>query len=107
MELPKDAQEKIQQLQLLEQNTQQLFMQKQQFQAQLLEYESAVKELQSARKAYKIVGNVMVAATPDRLLRDTQAKLDKTKLRIQTLEKQESKMKEKVQSLQKEVMGKM
>lgn len=107
MELPKDAQEKIQQLQLLEQNIQQLFMQKQQFQAQLLEFESAVKELQSSKKCYKIIGNVMVASTPERLLRDTQAKLDKTKLRIQTLEKQESKLKEKVQSIQKDVMGKM
>lgn len=41
VEISKDAQEKISQLQLLEQNLQNLLLQRQQFQAQLTEIESA------------------------------------------------------------------
>ncbi len=61
-ELPKETEQKIAQLQLYEQSLQNILMQKQQFQSQSVEIGSALKELESTEKAYKIVGNIMVAS---------------------------------------------
>ena len=54
------AQEKIQHLQHLEQNMQHLLKQRQQFQMQLMEIDSAADELKKTEKAYRIIGNIMV-----------------------------------------------
>ena len=59
-EVSKESEKKINQLQMLEQSMQNLLMQKQQFQLQQVEIESALKELENVNEAYKIVGNIMV-----------------------------------------------
>ena len=64
---PKDAEKKLGQLQLLEQSMQNLLMQKQQFQLQQVEIESALKELEKTKEAYKIVGNIMVLSKKEDL----------------------------------------
>ena len=46
MNVSKETEQKIQQLQLIEQSMQQFLMQKQSFQTQLVEIESALKELE-------------------------------------------------------------
>lgn len=102
--MEKDTKEKIEQLQMLEQNMQGLMMQKQQFSTQLIEIESALKELESAKKAYKIVGNVMIDAEKDSLIKDLKEKKEKVELRVKTIESQESKLKEKASSMQSEVL---
>lgn len=79
-------------------------MQKQQFQAQLVEIESALNELKNAKTAYKIVGNIMIDAKKEDLEKDLKEKKEKTELRIKTLETQEKKLKEKASSMQAEVM---
>ena len=55
-----NSQEKIAQLQLLEQNMQTFTMQKQQFQMQLNEILSALENIKDAKKSYKIIANVMI-----------------------------------------------
>ena len=102
-----ETQEKIQKLQLLEQNMQQFLMQKQQFQAQLVEIDSALQELKTAKTAYKIVGNIMINANKEDLEKDLKDKKEKMELRIKTLEKQESSIKEKATSMQSEVMSEL
>ncbi len=99
-----DTQQKIQQLQLAEQSVQTLLMQKKQFQTQLLEIDNALKELENSKTAYKIVGSIMVESKKEELTKDLQAKKETTELRIKTLEKQESTIKEKTSKIQKEVM---
>ena len=103
----KETEQKINQLQLIEQNMQNILMQKQQFQTQLIEVESALKELEKTQKAYKIVGNIMVSADKEELLKDLQGKKETMELRIKTLEKQEEQMKEKASAMQSEVMEKL
>lgn len=98
-------QEKIQQLQMLEQSMTQLLMQKQQFQMQLMEVESALKEIQTSEKNYKIVGNIMVSASKDELKKELDEKKEMLDLRINSIEKQEKDQKEKAEELQKEVMS--
>lgn len=105
--MDKETEGKIQQLQLLEQNLQAFLMQKQNFQTQLAETESALKELKDAKQAYKIVGNIMISSKKEELQEYLKDKKEKTELRLKTLEKQEERIKERAQSLQKEVLSKI
>ena len=98
---------KISQLQLIEQNNQQLLMQKQQFKAQLNEITSALNELQKTSQAYKIVGNIMVKATQEDLTKELDNKKEMMELRIKTIEKQEQHLREKAEALRKEVVATM
>ena len=100
----KDAQEKIQQLQMLEQNMQNFLVQKQSFQSQLLEIDSALTEIDKTDTAYKIVGNIMVASKKEDLKKDLEMKKEKAELRIKTIESQEDALKEKADKIQKEVL---
>ncbi|PIN81514.1 hypothetical protein COV11_01950, partial [Candidatus Woesearchaeota archaeon CG10_big_fil_rev_8_21_14_0_10_30_7] len=60
-------QEKIQRLQMIEQNLTNISVQKQQFQNQLFEIENALKELKDTKQAFKIVGNIMIESSKDTL----------------------------------------
>ena len=104
MTVSKEAQEGIQRLQMLEQNMQALNMQKQQFQAQLFEIEGALKEIDTAPTAYKIIAGVMIGVKKADLQKELKDKKDLLDLRVQTLEKQEKQLKEKAKSLQQDVM---
>ena len=105
--MEKSTEEKIQQLQLIEQGMQNFLVQKQQFQAQLVEIESALKELEGSKETFKIVGNIMVNANKEELSKDLKSKKEMLELRIRTLEKQEKQMKEKATAMQSEVMEKL
>jgi len=100
----KETEKKISQLQMMEQSMQSFLMQKQQFQSQLVEIESALRELEKSKEAYKIVGNIMVNSDKEDLKNDLQKKKEMIELRIKTLEKQENQIKEKASSVQEEVM---
>jgi len=106
-DVPEELQEKINNLSMKEQSLQQFLTKKQTFQSQLVEVDSALTELEKTEKAYKIVGNVMVSANKEDLLKDLKSKKEMVELRIKTLEKQEDKMREETAQLQKEVMEKM
>ena len=99
--------EKVQQLQMIEQNMQNMLAQKQQFQWQLVEIESALKELVSTNKAYKIVGNIMISKDKEELKKELEQKKDIVELRIKTIEEQEKKVKERATAMQSEVMKKL
>jgi|SRR3989338_340047 len=100
----KDAEKKIEQLQLYEQSLQNFLAQRQQFQIQLIEIESALRELEKTDKAYKLVGNIMVSSKKDDLKKELLSKKETTELRIKSMEKQESQIKEKATKLRTEVM---
>ena len=107
MEVSKETEQKIGQLQMFEQSMQSFLGQKQQFQMQLVEVESALNELDSTQKAYKIVGNIMVEADKNELKADLQSKKEMLELRIKTMEKQESQVREKASKLQAEILKKI
>lgn len=101
----KETEKKIQQLQLLEQNLQNIIMQKQSFQMQLMENENALTELDKTKKeAYKIVGTIMINANKDDLKKELKEQKEILDVRIRSLEKQEKIFQEKAEELQKEVM---
>ncbi|MBW2980537.1 prefoldin subunit beta [Candidatus Woesearchaeota archaeon] len=106
-DISKETEQKIAQLQLMEQNLQSFLMQRQQFQSQLIEVESALKELETAKESYKIVGNIMVNTSKDDLKKDLEEKKGILELRIKSLEKQETQIKEKASKTQAEVLEKI
>ena len=106
-DISKEAEKKLNQLQLMEQSMQNLLMQKQQFQLQQVEIESALKELENVDEAYKIVGNIMVLSKKANLKSDLDSKKEIISLRIKNMEKQENQLRDKAAKLQDEVMKEM
>ena len=94
-DVSKETEKKINQLQILEQSMQNLSMQKQQFQLQQVEIESALKELENVNEAYKIVGNIMVLSKKTDLTVDLNSKKEIVELR------------EKASGIQSEVLKEM
>ena len=108
MQITKETEEKIVQLQLIEQNLRSLIIQKQTFQSQLLEIENAVDELKNAKgTTYKIIGTIMVASDKNELSKDLKSKKEMIELRIKNLENQEKKLRGKTESIQGDVMKKL
>lgn len=99
--------DKIGRMQMIEQNIQSLLMQKQQFQSQLVETNSALEELEKSEKTYKIIGNIMVLSKKEDLKNDLASKKEMAELRIRSIEKQEGELRDKVKELQEEVLKKM
>ena len=96
--------EALKNYQILEQSLQAVHMQKQQFQAQLIEIESALVELSKSSTAYKIVGNIMVSSKKEDLKKDLEEKKEVFSARLKILEKQEQKYQEEAGKLHKELM---
>ncbi len=105
MKPSKETQDKISQLQLIEQNVQNFLLQKQTFQNKLFEIENAISELDSAKEPiYRIVGSIMVSSNKVEVKKDLESKREILNIRIKNLEKQEDKLKEKANEIQSEVM---
>lgn len=94
----------ISQLQLAQQNLQNILLQKQQFQTQEAEIESALNELKSTPKAYKIVGKIMLAASKEELTKELSDKKEMFTLRLSAFTKQEERLKKNIEELQKEAV---
>ena len=106
-DVSKEMEEKINQLQLYEQSLHNFLVQKQQFQLQQVEIESALNEIDKTKEAYKIIGGIMVASKKEELKKELTSKKEVAELRIKSLEKQETQIKEKATKLQSEVMEKL
>ena len=97
----------VTQLQLLQQNLQHILTQKQHFDAQLLELNSALRELKTTDKAYKIVGKLMIAAEQSKLQKELEEQREVVEIHIKNFLKQEEKIKEKMDSLQKDAVAEL
>ncbi len=99
------ASNKINQLQLLQQNLQAIAAQKQQYENQLIELDSALTELATTEKAYKIVGKLMIASSTPKLQKELEEKKEVAELRVRNFAKQEDKLKQNLEEAQQEVRG--
>lgn len=97
----------IEELQLLEQSISHLVSQKQNFQVQLNEIDSALKEIKGKQKAYKIVGGLMIEKLRTEIEEELTSKKEMVEVRVKSLEQQEEKMNAKKENIQKKVMEKM
>ncbi len=104
--MDEETEKKIQELQTIEQNLQQILMQKQAFQMELNETETAEKELKNAKgDVYKIVGQIMVKSNKSETEKELKEKKDLLQLRLKAIEKQESSLTEKLTNLREEIVG--
>jgi prefoldin beta subunit len=95
---------KVSQLQLLQQNLQNIVLQKQQIESQISEFDSALTELNTSQTAYKIVGKIMIASSKDELQKDLSQKKEIIEIRLKNIIKQEENIKNTIEKVQKEVV---
>lgn len=103
--ISEDTAKKIQELQLLEQNVQGLLLQRQAFQLELNETLAASEELKKVDEAYKIIGNIMLKASKPELEEELKSKKELAEMRLRSLEKQETALKERLFKLRSEIMA--
>jgi len=95
---------KIQEIQILEQNLQNLMAQKQASQLELSETNNALEEVKKAKSdIYRILGNIMIKSKPQDLVKELEEKKKILNLRISSVEKQEKLIEEKHLDLRKEI----
>lgn len=106
--LNQETQEKIQKLQIFEQNLQNLLLQKQAFQFELSETENALGEIGKTKEdVYKLIGQVMIKSPKAEIEKELSQKKDILSLRVRAIEKQESQIKKETEKLKEEVMKKL
>jgi prefoldin beta subunit len=101
----KMSDEKIQEMQMFEQNMQNLLMQKQAFQMELSETESALEEIKnSGDEVFKIIGQLMIKSEKTKLTGELENKKKILELRLNSFEKQEKIFEDKIEKMRDELM---
>ena len=104
--LPPEAQEKIEELQDLQDSARQVAAQKQQAESQLTESKTALEELgeiDEGTTMYREVGELLIETDYDEANDDLEEKVSSLEVRVETLEKQEERVQEQFESLQSEL----
>ena len=82
---------------MIEANLQNMIMQKHSLQSQLVEVESALRELKNSKESFKIVGNILVQSSPKELSKELSKKQETLNLRIEKLDSQEENFRKDMQ----------
>ena len=108
MEIDKETQEKIQELQMYEQTFQNLLVQKQAFQIEFSEIENASEEISKSQEdVFKMVGQIMIKTNKDKIEKELNHKKELLTLRLKSIERQESELNNQIEELKSEVMKKI
>ena len=107
--LDEETQQKIQQLQMMEQSFQQLLMQKNAFSMEANETDLIIKEVEKTKgEVSRIIGNqVVIKTTKEEILEDMKKKKELIGTRMKTIDEQEKQFSEKIESIRDEVMKKI
>jgi len=96
--------QKIQEMQILEQRLQNSILQKQAFQMELAETSSALKEIEkSGDEVFKIIGQLMIKTEKSKIHEELLSKQKILELRIKSFEKQENSLTEQLEKIRHEV----
>ena len=102
--MEKDNQQ-IQELQMLEQSIQNLFLQKQAFQLELNETQKALEEIKDSRgDIFKIIGQLMIKTDGEKVEKELEGREKMLDLKLKSLEKQEKTIVERADDVRKEVI---
>ena len=102
-QLPPQVQERLQRLQNLQNTYQQLLVQKQSYEMEKMESETALETLKNVAAdstVYKSVGAVLVEKPRDDVVKELDDRVEFLEMRLKVLVKQEDKTKEKMTSIQ-------
>ncbi len=106
--IDEETAKKIQGLQILEQNMQNVLMQKQAFLLERGETDNALDELKNTKEdVYKIAGQIMIKTKKSDAESDLKRKKEILDLRIKSLEKQENFLKEQIMKGRDEILSKL
>lgn len=96
---------KIQEMQMLEQNLQNLLLQKQAFQMEQDETESSLQELEtSGDEVFKVVGQLMIKTEKAKIKEELLNKKKIIDLRLKSIEKQEALFLSQLEKIRDEVI---
>ncbi len=104
--LPPEAQEKIEELQGLQETAQTVAVQKQEAESTLNESKTALEQLEKIdedTQMYRQVGELLVETTYDEAEDDLEEKVDSLEIRLETLEKQEDRIQQQFERLQEDL----
>jgi len=108
MDIDKETEKQIQELQMLENSLQNTMMQKQAFMLELSEVENASAEIsKSEDEVFKIVGQVMIKSKKSDLLKELAEKKELLSARLKSIDSQEQKISEKADDLRQKVLAKI
>ena len=107
--LDEETQKKIQELQMMEQNFQQLLMQKNAFSMEANETDLIIKEVgKTEGEVSRIIGNqVIIKTTKETILEDMKKKKELIEIRMKTIDEQEKEFSKQIESIREEVMKKI
>jgi len=98
---------KIQEMQILEQRLQNVLLQKQAFQMELAETNSAFNELEkSGDEVFKIVGQLMIKSQKSKIKEELENKQKILEMRINSFEKQEEIISNQLEKMRDEIIKK-
>ncbi|WP_331236222.1 prefoldin subunit beta [Natronorarus salvus] len=106
--LPPEAQEKLEQLQGLQETAQQVAVQKNQAETQLREARTAVQALEGADEdttMYREAGELLIETDYESANADLEERIDSLEVRVETLEKQEERVEGQFEKLQEELQN--
>ena len=104
--LPPEAQEKLEELQDLQETAQKVAAQKDQAESTLNESEAALDALEDVNEEtmmYREVGELLVETEYDTAHDELSDKVDSLEIRVEQLQKQEDRVRDQFESLQKEL----
>jgi prefoldin beta subunit len=109
-QLSEEMKHDIQEFQGLQQQLQFLMMQRQQVAVQASEAQKAEEEVNKAKKGeqmYRYVGTVMVPKKQEDLAKELKEEREKSQVYVSTLQKQEDKVRERMEALKKKIEAKL
>ena len=93
--------EKIQEMQILEQNFHNILLQRQAFEMELSETEAALKEIEKSNEVYKLIGELMIKTDKEKVKEELSTKEKILSMRIKSIEKQEDAFTKKIRRVEK------
>jgi prefoldin beta subunit len=96
---------KLEEMQIIEQKLQNSIFQKQAFQIELAETNSALKEIEKTEdEIFKIIGQLMIKTEKPKILEELLNKQKILELRIKSLEKQENSLREQLEKIRNDLI---
>ncbi|MFT4283046.1 MAG: prefoldin subunit [Candidatus Woesearchaeota archaeon] len=102
-----ETESKLNELAVLEKNINFVLSQKHSLRNQILEVDSALKELESSSQSFKIIGFLMVSMSKDKIKKDLIEKKSSFEEKINHLSSREKELKDRANKLQEVVMGEL
>lgn len=104
MQIDKQTEKLMHEMQILEQNLQQVLMEKQNLELDLNESSNALEEVKKTKdEVYQVLGNVMLKAKKEEITKSLEEKNKLSELRIKSIENQEKNLQAKMDSLRNEI----